>query len=944
MSLKKSLKKITDTKFSRQIFLQYFISAVVPIVVLSYFAYTSVSDLLDKNANRQIYSESRAVALTLFDRLLNIESNLLFSSSYVDNKDELNNYKWLNKMFHSLYILEEGVAGEVLFGSSAIDISLSAEQKAHLGNRNLLVINKADGNFQPLMLMSINKKEEKYLVGKINPDYLWNLFINGNDIFCVLTDKKNLVFCSKGRSDIQKNIFDKSGNVIDIKSKTKSGPYAITINDEQYVSNVWDLFLQPQFGMESFFILYFIEEKEAFLDYNFYKSVFPQTILITLFLVYLLSSIQMRRSLVPLSRLTEGVKNIIAGDYTKKVEIDSHNEFQSLATAFNDMSSQISNQFIKINVLSKIDRLILAASDTEYIVEVLIEYIPNIVFGDHVSILIHSEESKYIGLIYWQEDNSADNIKKTSIVMSKQEYVELNSTENLIKKSNQGHESYLGILKEQGDKSFLVYPIGSKEKLLGAVLIGLKNEPEGISEYGENLKEISDRAAVAISNAQWEQKLFHQAHYDALTELPNRYLFQDRLEQAIERAKRNSLSVAVLFIDLDRFKSVNDSLGHIVGDKLLAEVSKILLMCVRTYDSVARFGGDEYTIIISDVSPDQINYKAEQLSERILEMMSAPILIDEREFFVSPSIGISIYPRDAGNFNDLLKNADTAMYKAKKISSGHYEFYQRKQNKDAILKFELENDLRHAADKDQLELYFQPKINLKDSKIYDVEALIRWKHPDKGFVPPDIFISLAEETGLITSIGYWVMSTACSINKRWQDQGINLNIAVNVSADQFRHLGFYEKMMAIINETEVNPVNLQLEITESITIENFTKTISLLNKFKANGLGICIDDFGTGYSSMTYLQRIPIDRLKIDKSFIDSIDTDDDSHSITRAIVALAHSLGHKVVAEGVESKLQYDYLQAMGCDEIQGYYFSPALPEPDLLDYIKQFNSKSNG
>jgi diguanylate cyclase (GGDEF)-like protein len=932
------LNKNIKNKFSHQIFLQYFISAIVPVLVLSYFSYITISEQLNKNANRQIYSESRSIGLTIFDRLLNIESNLLFTSRYISNKEELAKYLWLNKMFNSIFIIENGVVDEVVFGADAFDIELSDKQLAHLKIRGLLAVDEANTHFQPLFIQRLDHEENRYLVAIINTEYLWDLSVQGNDAFCVLTNKKDLVFCSNGKEHVQNNFFDKSGNFIGIKS---TAPYVITINDGEYVSNVWDLFLEPQFGIESFLILYFIDKNEVFLDYDFYKGVFPQTIFITLLLVYLLSSIQMRRSLVPLSRLTQGVKNIIAGDYTRKVEIDSHNEFESLATAFNDMSSKINDQFIKINVLSKIDRLILSASDAEYIVEVLIEYMPKIISGDQISILILDEGSKHLGMIYYSKDESFLNIDKTNTFITEQEYMELFESETIIEKSESDNENYLGLAKKQGNRAFLAYAIRSKEVLLGVIVIGFKNELDEINLYSESLKEISDRAAVAISNAHWEKKLFHQAHYDALTELPNRYLFRDRLEQAIERAKRNNLNVGILFIDLDRFKSVNDSLGHSVGDKLLAEVSKILLKCVRTYDSVARFGGDEYTIIVSDVPPEQINDKTEYLAKRILEMMAEPILIEEREFYVTPSIGISIYPRDANNFTDLLKNADTAMYGAKKISSGNYQFYQHRQNKGALVRLELENELRHALEREQFQLYFQPKIDLKSSKIYGVEALIRWNHPEKGVISPDFFIPLAEETGLITSIGYWVMRTACAINKQWQDQGVNLNIAVNVSADQFRHLGFYEKMIDIINKSQVKPENIELEITESITIENFTKTISLLNLFKEHGLGICIDDFGTGYSSMTYLQRIPIDKLKIDKSFIDNINSDDDSHSITRAIVALAHSLNQKVVAEGVETKLQYESLRSMGCDEIQGYYFSPPLVENELISFIKEFNDK---
>ncbi len=929
-----SSKSSQNSKFSRQIFFQYFISAIVPVLVLSFISYSSISELLNKNANRQIYAESRAIGLTLFDRFLNLESNLAFSTNYIEKKDELTQYTWLGKLFHSIYIQEGGEIDKVIYGADPVKLDFTSKQKEHIKNRALLSFDKIDGQFQAFLVWQLKDGSERYLVGKINNQYIWDMVIKGNDSYCVLINKKDLVYCSSKQKNINQYIL----NNLDVikSSKLKN----MNINGQEYLSNVWNLFLEPQFDVESFLIVYFIEKNEAFYDYNYYKSVFPQTILITLLFVYLLSSIQMRRSLIPLSKLTDGVKNISDGKYDKKIEIKSHDEFAVLGHAFNDMSNQINKQFSKLSTLSKIDRLILTTSDLEYIVQVLIENIPAFIPSQNSSILIFDAESKYCGVNYYSESNISGGVDKANIILNVNEYNELVNTNSILKKNDSDNACYLEPLKTAGASFLIICPLKIKDILLGAIITMV--DSESYNELNEeDLLELADRAAVAISNAQWEKKLFHQAHYDALTKLPNRYLFKDRLEQAIERAKRNNLNVAVLFIDLDRFKSINDSLGHAVGDKLLAEVSTILLKCVRTYDSVARFGGDEYTIVISDVQPDIIEEKVEQLADRILEMMSEAIIIDQREFFVTPSIGISIYPRDAKNFDDLLKNADAAMYKAKNLASGNYKFYETMQNKETLARMELGNDLRHAAEKSQLELYFQPNINVVEGKIDGVEALIRWNHPERGLILPDVFIPIAEETGLITSIGYWVIHKACVTNKQWQEQGYNLNTAVNISADQFRHTGLYEKIMRIILETGVTAKNIDLEITESITIENLGKTIELLNKFKREGLGICIDDFGTGYSSMTYLQKIPINKLKIDKSFIDNITSDKDSASITGAIVALAHNLQLIVVAEGVETKEQYEYLAGIKCNEVQGYYISKPLPEDQILRFIKDYNNR---
>jgi diguanylate cyclase (GGDEF)-like protein len=928
-----------NTKFSHRLFSQYFISAIIPVIVLALISFYTVTELLEKNANRQIYAESRAVGLTLYDRILTIESNLLNISKSIDNKELIRSNDWAKMMYSSLYITDNEEHKEVLFGEDIITFELTYYQQNHLNNKKrLLLVHNSDNNqSRILMLHTLDFESNQILVAVLNPDYLWNITTKESDIYCAVVDRKSLVYCP--------GFIYQSDNLTQIKDQlttvNKDGLYKLAFKSNQYLGNAWDLFIEPSFGMNAISIIYFMPKKDAFLEYDYYIDALPLSITITLLLVFILSSVQMRRSLSPLVSLTQGAKNIIAGDYTKTVDIKSNDEFEVLGETFNDMSHRIDEQIKKIKALAKIDRLILSTLDTENIVEVLIEYIPTIMPVDNIGILVLSQESQHNGTLFYNTD-SFNDVTKTSLILSEPELNELINAEHIISKNNLDTSSYINPLIKSGNISFFIYPIRNQNEILGGICIGLSAEPDSNHDYSEDLTDISDRVAVAFSNANWEKKLFHQAHYDALTKLPNRYLFQDRLEQAIERAKRNELNVAMLFIDLDRFKSVNDSLGHVVGDDLLIEVSNVLLKCVRAYDSVARFGGDEFTIIISDLKDNEVEEQIEKLSNRILELMSEPIIINDREFHITPSIGIAIYPRDAKNLSDLLKNADTAMYEAKSNPTGNYQYYQKQQNKETLARLELENDLRHALEKDQLELYYQPKIDLRDCMIYDVEALIRWNHPDHGLVPPGDFIPLAEETGLITDIGYWVMKAACRQSKLWHEKGINLNIAVNISADQFRQPGLYDKVVNILDETEVNPGSIELEITESLTIENFPKTVRLLNQFREHGLGICIDDFGTGYSSMTYLQKIPINKLKIDKSFIDNIHLHDDSASITKAIVSLAHNLSLKVVAEGVETKAQYDYLNAINCDEAQGFFLCRPLPESELIQHILMYNSRS--
>lgn len=935
-------QNIYSSSLSRKLFGQYFLSAVIPVVVLALISFYTVIGILEKNASRQIYAESRAVGLTIYDRILAAEDNLLNISKNINNETPIRNNSFAKKMYSSLFIYDlEGIQ-DIFFGEAVVDIKLTDNHLKHLSSkkRQLFVMGSDNNQAKLLMLHALDSEANEFLVAVLHPAYLWDITTKESDLYCVAVEHKFLLHCPylKGYSDdflkIKKQLVSVRNNNL----------FEVTINENKYLSNVWDVFLESNFGMNSMSIIYLMPKKEALLEYDYYIDALPLSITITLLFVFVISSIQMRRSLMPLIKLTEGAKTIIEGDYTKTVDIKSNDEFGMLGKTFNAMVRRIDEQFKKIKALAKIDRLILSTSDSDYIARILIEYIPSVIFANNVTILTVDAETKSKGTMFYKNKTDAD-ITKLELMLNEAELSELANTKEIMQKTSEDKLCCLSPLTEFSLVKFFITPIRSYDEVLGVICLGYYENIEMNEALSEGLMEISDRAAVAFSNANWEKKLFHQAHYDHLTKLPNRFLFQEELQHEIELAEKNNSSVAVLFIDLDRFKSVNDSLGHTVGDDLLIEVSRIFKRCEHLYHMVSRFGGDEFTIIVSGLKNEEARETTKKVANEIIELMSNPIGLNNREFHVDPSIGISIFPQDANNLSDLLKNADTAMYVAKSIATGTggYQHYHKKQNKETLALLELENDLRHALDKNQFELYYQPKINLHDCKIYEVEALIRWHHPDQGMVSPGIFIPLAEETGLISDIGYWVMKTACQQSKLWNDHGIELNIAVNISTDQFRQPGLYENMVAILEETGVDPETIELEITESSTIENFPKTVKLLNQFKEHGLKISIDDFGTGYSSMTYLQKIPIDKLKIDKSFIDNIHLNDDSASITRAIVALGHSLSLKVVAEGVETKAQYDFLDAIDCDEAQGFFLSRPLPEDELIQHILLYNLKSD-
>jgi diguanylate cyclase len=425
------------------------------------------------------------------------------------------------------------------------------------------------------------------------------------------------------------------------------------------------------------------------------------------------------------------------------------------------------------------------------------------------------------------------------------------------------------------------------------------------------------------------QQLRHLATHDPLTGLPNRVLLDDRMHQAIAHADRDMRAFAVLVCDLDRFKLINDSLGHRAGDELLQEVARRLSTVVRTADTVARFGGDEFVLIGTSIADAD---DAAGLASRVMEVLQAPVRIAGIDIHTSPSIGIAMYPDDGTTTQALLARADAAMYSAKQNGRGNFRRYSPGMHAGTEDRVQLESDLHNALNLNQLALYYQPKVDTRTGEVRSAEALIRWLHPTRGVVSPADFIPLAEECGLIGAIGAWVTREACRQARAWQNEGVPpLRVSVNLSASQFRDSGLVDNIRTALVDAGLEARYLEVELTESAVMSDPEQSIAILEQLSAMGVLVSVDDFGTGYSSMSYLRRFPIDKLKIDRVFIDEIVSRPEDASIVRAIVSLAHSLHLKVVAEGVETPAQLDFLKLTGCDEYQGYHFSRPLPAADF-------------
>jgi len=448
------------------------------------------------------------------------------------------------------------------------------------------------------------------------------------------------------------------------------------------------------------------------------------------------------------------------------------------------------------------------------------------------------------------------------------------------------------------------------------------------------VQSVANVLAAAIERREAEQQLAQLAQFDSLTGLPNRTLFRDRLTQAVARAQRDERLTALLFLDLDHFKEINDTLGHETGDRVLKSVSERLRGCLRQHDTIARPGGDEFTVILEELTSSA---QIERVADKILQAFASPIYVDDKEFFVTPSIGVAVYPYDGKDVDNLLKHADIAMYQAKNEGRNNVQFYASTMSAAANDRMSLERSLRRALEREEFLVYYQPVVDLWSGTIIGMEALLRWRHPEWGLVAPARFLSLAEQTGLIVPIGEWVLREACTQSARWQKAGLlPVRVAVNLSARQFRKSNLVDVVAGALEGTGLRGNLLELEITESLLMENPEISGRLLERLKAMGVHVALDDFGTGYSSFAYLKHFPLDTVKIDQSFVRNVTSDPDDAAIVIGMIELAHSLELKLTAEGAETKEQTEFLRYHGCDYAQGYLFSHPLPAEELIAILQ--------
>lgn len=903
---------------ARRVFFLFLLSAFVPAALLAVLSYGHVRAVVSDYTQRQLAQAGSAHTRALYDRLLGAHFilNANVAQIRLGSKVENTNPFALQRVFRRTYLVAHDQAVlRVGPPSDGDPPRIDARAASYLAKGEVaLLLPPGRPAGPPWLAVAMNpaRVADGVLIAELEPAYVWgdSEEISYQTDICVLAEGSVVLYCSNDMV---------SSTATSVALHEADGP---TDSANGWLSATSGLFLKAKFGAADWTIVALRPGGLAIASLTELAETYLGVTLLTLLLVALLSVVQIRRTLVPLERLIEGTQRIAREDFEQPVTVERDDEFGQLARSLNGMAHRLGQQIGALRALSEIDQEILSHLDIEQIIVLvqarLLALLPRAVIG----VVLVDDRSPDLGTAYLRKATHAQPTK-VALQLETQNLAGCVRYRDGVWLAVDGPDvpRFVAILAGLGAAHCFVIPIFWRNEVCGALGIGVADPQEVSNELIEQARDLGKRVGVAFAALAREAELILRAHHDDLTGLPNRALLSERLQQELARARRNGKQLALLFLDLDRFKSVNDTLGHDGGDQLLRAAGGRLSACVRECDTVARLGGDEFVVLLTGLDNPQ---QAAKLAGQLLALLSEPFEIAGSNCFIGASIGVSVFPADGSSAKELLKQADIAMYRAKAAGRGRFVFFEESMNVEQRQRAAMEHELHLAITRNQFSVYYQPRVDLRDGRLLGAEALLRWNHPVLGSVSPTIFIPLAEDVGLIETIGPWVLRQVCAQLAAWQAAGYAVGtVAVNVSGRQFRSGDLVAQVTCALESTGLAPHVLELEVTEGVLIDDVESVIDLLGRLKQIGVSVALDDFGTGYSSMAYLRRLPIDVLKIDQSFVRDLAHDEEARSIVQAIIAMAHALHKSVVAEGVETLVQANLLRTWGCNEAQGFYFS---------------------
>ncbi|MCB1751088.1 MAG: EAL domain-containing protein [Gammaproteobacteria bacterium] len=940
-------RRAFNNRIASRIVALFVAAALLPLILLALLTLNQVEDELQQQGSHQARETAKSIGMDVFERLQSLTDNLQLYARVVNNEPGtvLSRGPVTSEVLHgrhveALFSIDPQGGVTNYFGTLDTTGKMLLDKIYHqrIPGKVSLLITPAKGERQALEIylfspLSAEKPNGTLLGLRLDPESLWDReqLESRPELICILGEYGAPLYCNREPpaywiGKLYQREYQRAGDMQADVEKTLL---------EGFLSASWSLFLAPHYQVNQWTIAVGIPADSALAPAQSFGKNLILVMLLSLVFITFLSIRSIRATLHPLGRLLEATRSLSSGVFMTRVAFTGSDEFQELGNSFNDMASRLGRHFQQQQTLTRISQALQQAETVERIMGVLFTHLDGLV------------EMVQMGAVFWTGAGGARQgiaWPVTTFGHPAPAAVELLNLNNALPTEIQQAESaellrrypVIAQLTPDAETPTTLLPVRRNETHLALLVFSglpLIKKPE--DERLTLLRQLGEILAIALDNALLQQRLRHQAFFDTLTDLPNRLMMSQRLQELVETQKEQNGSLAVIILDLNRFKTINDSLGHVAGDELLRLVAERLKRCLHPDEILSRFAGDEFVLIIPGVADKCI---VESVVGRINDTFQQPFSIGERRISISASTGISLFPQDGSDYVTLLKNADAAMYQAKTGRSGNSAFYSHELQQALNARVNTEQELKQAIAREEFVLYYQPSIKLESRSVIGCEALIRWAHPEKGMIMPNHFIEIAEQTGQIDAIGSWTLKRACRDFKRWQAQNLNLEyVAVNVSGLQLQDPNFVAGVAEIIAETGIQPRQLELEVTETALIEDFNASLEKLTALRELGVRIAVDDFGTGYASLKYLKTLPADKLKIDRLFVSELPGNERDVAIVKSVCTLALQLRISLLAEGVETREQAAFLQTCGVRSVQGYHFSRPLPESEFVAFARK-------
>jgi diguanylate cyclase (GGDEF)-like protein len=901
---------------------------LVPVVLSGVFAYWSVSAQAHRNADRSLHEAAKGFALEALGRL-QLASELLRAVEQNTASANEAASAGANAALGRVVLIAAGETSPAL--PESVGQAILARARSDHGSAETRVVFVPTAGDAPAtyLIQQVMQGESRgrFVVAEVPRDFLWGTqeVLRSGYQYCVLVQRNLLVFCSQAALGRQ---------LLALRNASRGeipGSFAYLDGEDRSLAASWSLPSAQGFAKLELDVAAGGQEAMLLATVVAFRNIVAPALGATLLTAVWIAIILVRRRMQPLDELVVATDRLAGGDFSSRVQVQSDDEFAGVGRAFNAMQSILGRQFAELGALSKLDRLILERGSLDAIAEDTVGEVASFQPDGTATIVLRDLDAGCKTVAYWTDG------KKVEVLRGVMDQLLLDQLEGL--SSSAYPQATMAALERLGLAQHAfgptqLFPIRDGETIVGAISVSMSTDHDEREPQQQLARQFADRLSVAAASIRQRERLYALGHFDDLTGLPNRQLFKERLNQALNRAASTGNTGHLLYIDLDRFKQVNDAEGHRTGDRLLCAAAERIVSCVRDVDTVARLSGDEFTVLIADgVDSEEV----ENIGRRIVEVLQQPFRLQTLEYFIAGSVGAACFPDDGETVDQILRNADLAMYSAKDGGGCRMARYERGMQAFAQERVEEEAALRHAIENGEMCLYYQPQIEVGSGRISGVEALLRWQRPGVGLVAPSSFIPLAEHTGLIRELGAFSLERACRDFVTWRSAGLELDtMSVNVSLRELKEPGFEAQLARILHITGMPHNGLELEITESVLAEDVIRASERLRRIHSLGVAIAIDDFGTGYSSFTYLRDFPVDTLKIDQTFVRDVPSSAGAASLLESIIDMARRLGKNTVAEGVETPEQARFLEKCQCAHLQGYLFAKPLPEVEFLAYAR--------